>query len=131
MQAQSLTLIYRPVCNLICPNSGFTSACYSYWICFVGRCCNGWQDSVDRFGTFLRYNWRSSVPFQFFLGSVFRAYYKNFMRLGNEIIQGLTAEAFETGFAAHVIEGRAFYTYFVNALVPRTVKTIRKILEDM
>ena len=53
------------------------------------------------------------------------------MSLGNVIIQGLTAEAFETGFAAHVIEGRAFYTYFVNALVPRTVKTIRKILEDM
>ena len=67
----------------------------------------------------------------FCLGSVCIAHYKNFMSLGNVIIQGLTAEAFETGFAAHVIEGRAFYTYFVNALVPRTVKTIRKILEDM
>ncbi len=44
----------------------------------------------------------------FFLGSVFRAYYKNFRRLGNGIIQGLTAEAFVTGFAAHVIEGSPF-----------------------
>ena len=37
------------------------------------------------------------------------------MSLGNVIIQGLTAEAFETGFAAHVIEGRTFYTYLENA----------------
>jgi hypothetical protein len=65
------------------------------------------------------------------LGSVFRAYYKNFMSLGNEIIQGLTAEAFATGFAAHVIEGNPFYTYLVNAMAPRRAKIIRKIVKDM
>lgn len=66
----------------------------------------------------------------FCLGSVFRAYYKNFRSLGNGIIQGLTAEAFTTGFAAHVIEGSPFYTYLVNAKGPRTAKTIRKIVKD-
>ena len=53
------------------------------------------------------------------------------MSLGNVIIQGLTAQAFASGFAAHVIEGRTFYTYLVSALGPRMVKTIRKILKDM
>ena len=61
------------------------------------------------------------------LGSVCIAHYKNFMSLGNVIIQGLTAEACETGFAAHVIDGRAFYTYFVNALVPRKRRKRRKM----
>ena len=67
----------------------------------------------------------------FFLGSVFRAYYKNFRSLGNGIIQGLTAEAFATGFAAQLIEGSPFYTYLVNAMGPRAVKTSRKIVKDM
>ena len=67
----------------------------------------------------------------FCLGSVFIAYYENVMSLGNGITQGHTAEAFATGFAAHVIEGRTFYSYLVNALGPRMVKTIRKILKDM
>ena len=59
------------------------------------------------------------------------AYYKKFMSLGNGITQGHTAEAFATGFAAHVIEGSPFYTYLVNVMGPRTVKTIRKIVKDM
>lgn len=67
----------------------------------------------------------------FCLGTVCIAHCKNFMSLGNVIIQGLTAEAFATGFAAHVIEGRTFYTYLVSALGPRMVKTIRKILKDI
>ena len=64
-------------------------------------------------------------------GPVFRAYYKNFRSLGNGIIQGLTAEAFATGFAAQLIEGSPFYAYLVNALGPRAVKIIRKIVNDM
>ena len=53
------------------------------------------------------------------------------MSLGSGITQGHTAEAFATGFAAHVIEGRTFNSYLVNALGSRTVKTIRKIVKDM
>ena len=53
------------------------------------------------------------------------------MSLGNGITQGHTAEAFATGFAAHVIEGSPFYTYLVNAMEPRTTKIIRKIVKDM
>ena len=67
----------------------------------------------------------------FCLGSVCIAHCKNFMSLGNVIIQGLTAEAFATGFAAHVIEGNPFYTYLVNAMAPRRAKIIRKIVKDM
>ena len=52
VQTKSRTLIYRPACNLIWPNSGFTSGCYSYWVCFRGICRNGWQDAVDRFKAF-------------------------------------------------------------------------------
>ena len=67
----------------------------------------------------------------FCFGSVFRAYYTNFMSLGNGIIQGHTAEAFVTGLAVHVIEGSPFYTDLANAMGPRTAKTIRKIVRDM
>jgi len=52
VQAQSLVLIYRPVYNLIWQNSGVTSACYSYRVCFEGLCLNGCHDAADRWGAF-------------------------------------------------------------------------------